>query len=1780
MRHFPAGSSIGRYSIVERLNQGGMGALYLARDPELDRLAVIKMMLDTDRDTSLRARFLREARAAASLRHANIVTIYEVGEFESQPFIAMEYVSGETLAELIARHDPLPIHRKLEIIEQICAGLQHAHRSGMVHRDVKPANIMLDTEGMVRILDFGIARTSGSGMTRDGSIIGTLNYMSPEQMEGRPVDHRSDIFSLGAVGYELIAYRRAFIGEDLFGVAHRVQSTDPEPLSQLCPGLNPEIERVITKALRKNPNDRYASIAMMQDDVRRILNGEIPTGQLPRAGNAFRGEPTVVVSDNFRRRRLRQIQSHLASAEQSLDAGDLQAANDACEEALVLDPEHREANELHARIMSAVTGARVRELLNDARAAIQRDALTEAEQRVVEAAALDPKADQVSAVRRQIEERRLERERQIERERMIRRSLTHAETRLEAGAFDAVLRTVAEVLASDPANAAALALKERAEAALRTREEAERAAAEMVQVAYERFGSGEHAEALKLLEDFPHPSHAIQDALHTLRVRHNEILQARAAEDARRQSNFLTALARSSASLKAGDILQALRSADEALMLKPGSEEAASARNAALEEQHRLHERSERERLAEQTITRALREFARGNEHEAIGLLTSFGSDHPRIEATLTGLRKRSDDNARRQEIVNAIVESRRALADGDIETAREEMDRAASLGASTLELDALRHSVEAVERDAARQREEAAERERLIDAIQTYIDAGEIDSAWEALERASHPAPASPRLATLRAALERLEMIGSALARAEKTASHETAVAILTEALALDPSHAEARKQLAARQKALEQAREDSRVVHEKQAQIALALRRADSTPSHEAAITILTEAAAIDPANAEVARQLASRQRALAQEHEEARLAQERQKQIAAALARAEKTASHEAAVSILADAVALDPTHAGAQQRLAARQKALEQERQEARLAQERRKQIADALKRADTASHAAAVTILTEASALDPGNTEVRQQLAARQKALDREREEARLAKQRQERISAALARADKSASHEDAVTILREASALDPAHAGVQQQLAARQKALDREREAARLAQEREKQIADALKRADKAASHEAAVAILTEASAIDPANSQVRQQLAVRQKALEREREEARLAQERQTQIADALKRADKAASHEAAVAILTEASAIDPANSQVRQQLTARQKALEREREAARLAQERQTQIADALKRADKASHEAAVTVLTEASAIDPANSEVRRQLAVRQKALEREREEARLAHERQKQIAAALKRATKAGSHEAAVAILTEAAALDPANADVRQQLIARQKALEAERAAQIARTEIVEQHRSDSPVVDNSSLPDATLLSPRAVETRNDQTITRDTAGEVSLDTGSAEAGVASAGPEVGVHKHSHRRMTGLWAAAAAVLLIAVLAYVLVRPASRSDSGGPQNAQTTETFAETAREQLAAGDIQKALETVTAGMNVRRGDQALAGVLGDIARDARARMEQSRQGAVSLGADAKVPVFRSAEDRFQEALSLERAGRTTDFVRTALAAADLFNASADIQRVTVAQRAAEQRAADIQRSDAQRRAEQKVAEEKAAELKEAQQRAADLQSAQQRAAAQRAAEQQAEQRAAEQRAAEQRAADQRAAEQRAADQRAAEQRAADQRAAEQRAADQRAAEQRAAEQRAAEQRAAEQRAAEQQRQAAAERTQQAVTRSTQAEEAIQGLLRAYEQAYAALDAAAVRRIFPTVNEGQLRNAFAAARSMRAEIQNPKITVNDTTAVVEGTWTLEYVGKVGGATQRSSSPVRLRLQRDGANWIIASRQ
>ncbi|GAA2540465.1 MULTISPECIES: Stk1 family PASTA domain-containing Ser/Thr kinase [Streptomyces] len=272
----------GRYELGQVLGRGGMAEVYLAHDTRLGRTVAVKTLrADLARDPSFQARFRREAQSAASLNHPAIVAVYDTGEDYidgvSIPYIVMEYVDGSTLRELLHSGRKLLPERAMEMTIGILQGLEYAHRNGIVHRDIKPANVMLTRNGQVKVMDFGIARAmgdSGMTMTQTAAVIGTAQYLSPEQAKGEQVDARSDLYSTGCLLYELLTVRPPFVGDSPVAVAYQHVREEPQAPSVFDPEITPEMDAIVLKALVKDPDYRYQSADEMRADIEACLDGQ------------------------------------------------------------------------------------------------------------------------------------------------------------------------------------------------------------------------------------------------------------------------------------------------------------------------------------------------------------------------------------------------------------------------------------------------------------------------------------------------------------------------------------------------------------------------------------------------------------------------------------------------------------------------------------------------------------------------------------------------------------------------------------------------------------------------------------------------------------------------------------------------------------------------------------------------------------------------------------------------------------------------------------------------------------------------------------------------------------------------------------------------------------------------------------------------------------------------------------------------------------------------------------------------------------------------------------------------------------------------------------------------------------------------------------------------------------------------------------------------------------------------------------------------------------------
>jgi serine/threonine protein kinase len=330
-------TTFGRYELEGKLGEGAMGIVYRARDRTLGRVVALKMLApEMGTEDELRLRFQREAEAVGRLNHPNIVSVYDMGEHQGRLYMAMELLEGEDLRSLIEKQAPLATAERVRVLGEIAAGVAYAHSRGVVHRDLKPANILLTSAGHVKILDFGLARLATmETITRQGVILGTPDYMSPEQAMGKPVDTRSDVFSSGAVFYEFLTLQKPFKGKTLHAVLYQIISEEPDAVLTLNPEVPARLALLVHRMLRKDPGRRPPAMDPVEKELRELglsLRRSLgPTAPLPPEEQRSRFKDAV-----------QRARGHL-------EAKRFGQARREARVALALEPESQEAAELHWR---------------------------------------------------------------------------------------------------------------------------------------------------------------------------------------------------------------------------------------------------------------------------------------------------------------------------------------------------------------------------------------------------------------------------------------------------------------------------------------------------------------------------------------------------------------------------------------------------------------------------------------------------------------------------------------------------------------------------------------------------------------------------------------------------------------------------------------------------------------------------------------------------------------------------------------------------------------------------------------------------------------------------------------------------------------------------------------------------------------------------------------------------------------------------------------------------------------------------------------------------------------------------------------------------------------------------------------------------------------------------------------------------------------------------------------------------------------------------------------
>ena len=469
--------TIGKYRVIAKIGQGAMGVVYKALDPGINRVLAVKTMsADLASEPELRQRFEREARTAGRLSHKHLITIYDLFEEHGRIFIAMEYLEGEELKSKISRAEPMSLERRLRWMRELSEGLDHAHQKEIVHRDIKPGNIFITRRDHVKILDFGIARIASSELTKSGMVMGTPNYMSPEQVMGKRVDHRSDIFSAGAVLYELLTSRKPFTGKSYHDTFTNIVTQDPEPLQKVEPTLPPELNAIVVRALVKDPSHRYQRMKHFTRDINQMAKTldsrryyiqretlrvvDALDGLLRENSQRLEPFPTVGAAKEF----VRWVRQRLDAKEK-------------LEPVRVLDPDpgYLESVEMHTRAVRACERIATRVLR-----AKEREA----------ASASAPR--QEAPVHPPVEERH------------VTELLSKAQAFYQRGELQRALSVVDGVRDLDPNHEGAKTLHSRVSSRLaeqRLEEERARQAAELFQTAAAKFETADPAACLPLLSE-------------------------------------------------------------------------------------------------------------------------------------------------------------------------------------------------------------------------------------------------------------------------------------------------------------------------------------------------------------------------------------------------------------------------------------------------------------------------------------------------------------------------------------------------------------------------------------------------------------------------------------------------------------------------------------------------------------------------------------------------------------------------------------------------------------------------------------------------------------------------------------------------------------------------------------------------------------------------------------------------------------------------------------------------------------------------------------------------------------------------------------------------------------------------------------------------------------------------------------------------------------------------------------------------------------------------------
>lgn len=762
---------LGKYEIISEIGRGAMGAVYKARDPLIDRLVALKTITGgPSAQSNLLDRFYQEARSAGALQHPNIVTIYELGHEKNTPFIAMEYLEGESLDRIIDQHPVLPLSVKLGYIVRVCDALAYAHQHNVVHRDVKPANIMVTKEGVVKVVDFGIARLTDMSMTQPNMMIGSRAYMSPQLYKGERADARSDIWAVGVSLYELLAYRRPFIGDSEAELMFHIIYEKPEDLMSLSPECTEELVPIVGKMLEKKSEDRYQSMedllhaiepiwkAAQQATVSGLLadcQQLVAAKDLQRAqallrkalhidvGNSQAKSMLEKVSVELRRSEiLPRLQEHMSRGEGFLKVGQIREAKAEAEAALGLDSKHEPAHKLLAEVEAAAAKAQqLEQKLKLTKQRLAEGALTEAAAALGQALELDGANPQAQELNKQIEEEKLRREKRKKLSEILHRART-LWTELN---YDECLTVLAAALQEFPNEPELKKLQESA----RTDQGEQKKQRQMAEVR-KLLGQQNFSEARKALDAL------LQEHPQDTAVKNLQNLALQEEQEQKRQKRLEVEITALRALLGAGKYKQVVVKGEPLLQEFPQEYELKELVNyaqgeVAQQEQKRKEEEREKqiqgfllcERYGEalDTARKAMKEFPK---HDGFRKLATEAE----------ALKKEQDDRERARD------EMQRRVREINSKINQDKITDAIDLAQQTMETMGSDPNVTQLLQGAEEKRKKKEEQERKVAVLQTLVNKGDHAGATQLFNEVMATQilqPSDPRMQELRGKISSL---------------------------------------------------------------------------------------------------------------------------------------------------------------------------------------------------------------------------------------------------------------------------------------------------------------------------------------------------------------------------------------------------------------------------------------------------------------------------------------------------------------------------------------------------------------------------------------------------------------------------------------------------------------------------------------------------------------------------------------------------------------------------------------------------------------------------------------------------------------------------------------------------------------------------------------------------------------------------------------------------------------------------------------------------------------